>query len=207
MYFVLRPQKSWFENKEQRIRDVSVVLCERLLANPHISGHPRSLARIALKKWQNRRLDPEPVLMFAVLARNERAKSPLLVLAMSDEDGDVASIEITERHFEAGREILLIAEEYPVFGYGLVTSSSRIPPVKIRRGDERKNEEAWQSYLDAGRWRIETIPTMWISLPEPGKTEIQVAVRDHAGHKSNAVPLDNTIPPAENRKTEKEAGR
>jgi hypothetical protein len=202
-HFVRRPSKSWFEDKDQRIREMNVGFCEDLLANPRVTVHPRSLTQTALKKWQNGRLDPEPVLMFAVLVQNKRTKPPLLILALSDEDGDVASIRITERHFEENKKVLLIEEEYPVFGYGQVICSYNFVPIEIRTSNERKDQQAWQNYLDVGIWKREAMPTIWISLPKPSETNVEIQVYDHAGHESNPVPLENKIPPVENSQTEK----
>ena len=41
---------------------------------------------------------------------------------------------------------------------------------------------------DFGYW-VETLPEVWLSLPDPNKVEVDIYLYDKAGHKSNSVKL------------------
>ena len=175
--------------KEEYIRLASIGLCKKLLVNPKATEHTKSLAQLTLQKWENNRLDPEPILMFAVLTRLRGKESIRLLLGISDEDADVAGVAIRERHMESNGQISIIEEEYPVFGYGLTITAAQMIPIKIRKGNERKNEQHWKNYLEIGVWDRDMRPDLWVSNPQPGKVDVEIWVYDHAGHKSEPVSL------------------
>lgn len=180
-------------DRENYIRIASVGMCERLLSNPKIPKYVRSSAELALEKWENGRIDPEPILLFAALTKNRTKGYIRLSLAISDENGDVAGIGIREKHVKSNSEIEIIEEEYPVFGYGLTITSTQSLPFEIRSGNERKNEKQWQNYLEIGIWDRDMRPDLWISIPESGEKEVEVWVYDHGGNKSNTVQLENKV--------------
>jgi hypothetical protein len=191
--FLFYHYKSPPTDRENYIRFASVGMCERLLSNPKIPKYVRSNAELALRKWENSRIDPEPMLLFAALSKHKTKGDIRLILAISDENGDVAGIEIREKHVKSNGEIEVIEEEYPIFGYGQTITSTQFQPVKVRIENELKNEQQWKNYLEIGVWDREFEPDVWISIPESGKREVEVWVYDHGGHKSNTVLLENKI--------------
>jgi len=186
--------KSANRKEKKEIREASITFCKRFLGDPNLPERVRFFTRLAIQKRENNSLDSEPILIRALLARPERMETVTLALAISDEDGDVAGIGVRERRIGASGDSIIIEEEYPVFGYqSLRIATFQIIPVAIRKDDERKNEQLWEKYLETGVWKRDVIPPIWVSLPVPGKTDVEVWVYDHAGHKSEAIPLENKM--------------
>lgn len=189
-YFRARDSSSVDDDEELR-RAACIGYCESVLADPKASRFCKSLAREALQKWANERVDPEPILVHLMLldAEPERGKPFSLGLGVSDEDNDMAGIGVREEHIDSNGQVMVIEEEYPVFGYQSVGSLQMIR-VKIREHGERKNHQVWQEYLDMEGWRGDAMPDLWVSKPDPGKVEVKIWLYDHAGHKSELVPLE-----------------
>jgi hypothetical protein len=201
----LQPYRALWEIDDEEVnRKATIRSCKHMLANPRLAARTRSLAEAALRKWQNNRLDPEPILLYAAIVRPEGKEYPRLLLGISDENGDFAGIRIKEQHLKASGKVELIEEEYPLCGYPRDADTNWILPIEIRTGKQRKNEEAWHNYVEAGHWDKKSRPTIWLSLPKVGETTTQMLVYDHAGHESNPLPLDNRIRVAEMQKTGKE---
>lgn len=193
--YVFGCEKSSPPVEDEFIRRRSVRFCRKVIADPKSSKHAKSLAEEILRKRDNDIIDPEPVLVDAGLTQPEGRHVTILVVGISDEDGDLAGIGIRELHAKPDGYSLSIEEEYPVFGYASTKAASYyIFKATIRKGNERKNEKDWKEYLDAGLWDRDHMPYLWISVPEPGKIDIEIWVYDHAGHKSELVTLDNWIP-------------
>jgi hypothetical protein len=176
-------------NDEEIRRRLIISHCESALANEQLSRQAKSRARLALLKWDNSSLDPEPIVIEAFLAQARDSKEARMGIGISDEDNDVAGIGVREEHVRPNGGAIIIEEEYPVFGFQSIGCLQLIP-VQIRIGTERKNHEDWQRYLNRGVWEKEMIPDLWISIPRPGTVDVKVWVYDHAGHKSQLVPLE-----------------
>jgi len=191
LVFVWGCNKSSPPNEDEVVHRVSVRFCAKLMTDPTASERVRSLAKDVLIKRENGIIDPEPVLIRAGLHRFKRT-GPGLIIAASDENGDLAGIVVKEWHRRSGEKPVVIEEQYPIFGNGVEKAVFyRAFPVVIRKGDERKSEKDWKVFLDEGRWDAEQIPALWLSLPEPGNVDIEISVYDRSAHKSPPVSIEN----------------
>ena len=160
-------------------------------------------AEVALAKWQNKVVDPEPILIYALLERPSGLEQVFLRFMTFDEDLDLAGFGINEHHTCADGSTKEFMEQYPVFVnrpgffYG---ADIHIIPIHIRDADQHKPEQKWQEYLDgegidlnrmkSGEYWRNTLPEIWISIPEPNDVEVEVYIYDRAGHKSQPVKLE-----------------
>jgi len=155
---------------------------------------------LALSRLRNRVLDPEPILVMPLLGR-VTPSGRYLLLETFDEDRDIVGLGIREEYNDANGLQTLLTEEYPAFVHRMSSELllSRPCPVKIRDGDQRKNEQRWDEYVKGEgidvnspraieRW-TETLPPVWISIPDPNRVDVYVYVYDKAGHKSDLVKL------------------
>jgi hypothetical protein len=166
-------------------------------------GHPDIEQRcvLCLSKWQNRTLDPEPILVTAPLVRTATESGRwYLSLEAFDEDKDTVGVGIREEYTDVNGLKTGLTEEYAAFVHQMMSEVMRllICPVQIRDADQRKDAQRWDQYvkgegihasrpLSAVRWR-ETLPPVWVSVPEPNRVDVYVYVYDQAGHKSNLLP-------------------
>ncbi len=160
---------------------------------------------LCLSKWQNRTLDPEPVLVLVSLGRVV-ARGMNLLFEAFDEDKDVIGLGIKEEYTDANGLKTLLTEEYPAFVHRMTSDVMplRFCDVQIRYAGQRKDAQRWEQYVNGEgidvsslrsteRW-IETLPTVWISIPEPNKVDVYVYVYDRAGHKSEPLRLPTPTP-------------
>lgn len=178
---------------------------------------------LAIEKWQNGILDPEPILINAMLTRPEIEEYAIL-FSVFDEDRNTLGMVLKEEYRRSGKKPETLEETYPVFAH---LTTKEIPVVRmyailvaIRTSNQQKDDGLWQEYVDADidklmrehvrkelqnePNRIEAIdiifsaseavrPPMWISIPEPNEVEVSVWVYDKEGNKSNSVRLLNFI--------------
>jgi hypothetical protein len=186
--------KSSPADNEEWIKEASISFCKKFLQDARLSERARSITEQVLRNRQNGRLDSEPVLIAALLVKVKKSGAIYLVLAVSDEDGDLGGIEVEERHLEGGHEPVIIREEYPIFGYGSVrVASFQSIPVTIRKKGQGKNKEFWKRYQESGVTDGELMPTVWVSIPQPAKVDVQIWIYDHSGGKSGPVTLENRL--------------
>jgi hypothetical protein len=160
---------------------------------------------LAISKWQNGVPDPEPILMHAVIA--ESSEGVLLVLVTFDEDADVLGFVIEEERVDPNRVRMALSERYPVFTHLDPRGIAQFKPfpVQVRDEDQRKPDDQWQTYVSTplqqlreeymrrlnkeyASWR-DTLPPVWVSVPEPNKVDVRLRVYDEAGHLSEPVSL------------------
>ncbi len=202
--FVCGCDKSSPVGENELIRSRSIRFCANVMTHPTASDQSKFLAKDVLLKRDNGTIDPEPILVRAQLDQFKKETGPVLIVGVSDEDGDLVGIGVRELHTRPDNEPYVIEEEYPVFEHrSEKTTTNRLFPIMIRNGAERKNEEAWREYLDKGPqnedpWKAEDIPALWISLPDAGKVEVEIWIYDRAGHKSAPVSVENWIPSTQN---------
>jgi len=181
-------------NAKEIIKEATIGYCEDVLKDEKMSDNSKSLATLALKKWKNGKLDSEPILIFAMIARSPKTEKIALSLGISDEDSDIAGIGIREIHKEKGDTKKIIEEEYPVFGYGQLISSYNIIYAKTRNNSELKNESDWKNYLLNKNWKKEAQPDLYVSIPDNNNgIYVDVWVYDHLGNKSNMIQLENRL--------------
>lgn len=168
-------------------------------------GDVAQRCELCLSKWQNRTLDPEPILVRVVFGWVTGSGMHLLLDAY-DEDKDVVGFGIREEYTNANGLKTVLTEEYPAFVHrvGAEVLPPRLCPVQIRDGEQRKDAQRWGEYVKGEgidvnslraieRW-TETLPPVWISNPEPNKVDVYVYVYDRAGHKSEPLRLA-ALPP------------
>jgi len=156
---------------------------------------PEHQARVAesFEKYMNKTLDPEPILMMAVLSPVIHEHYAYLTVQVSDEDRDLEGIGIIEDRLSVDGNSVNIKEHYPIYFHqeadavGLHTFS-----VKIREPNETKDEHFWDLYVRTGEFPVRTTPKLVISLPEPNKVDVRIYVYDKRGNKSNSLRLLTT---------------
>jgi hypothetical protein len=155
---------------------------------------------LALSKWQNHTVDPEPILINAGLGK-PRVLPVFVGLITFDEDKDVVGLGIKEEYAEVNGIKTTLTEEYPAFVHRMQPDALcfRFFPVQIRDSDQRKNTQRWEEYVKGEgidvndvrvlkRWR-ETLPPVWVSIPKSNTVNVYVYIYDQAGHKSNPIKL------------------
>jgi hypothetical protein len=161
-------------------------------------------AKLALSKWRNQTVDPEPILFWAVLGQPVEHPA-VLWLSFFDEDMDVIGFGIEEHYVDANGIRQLLLEEYPVFAYRhlFVVDAPGLVPVDIREAGQQADIERWRSYIKGEGidvnipmsreyWK-ETLPSVLVSVPEPNTVDVNVYLYDRAGHKSGQVKLLSDI--------------
>jgi len=167
----------------------------------------------ALSKWQNGRLDSEPILLWATLAKPIKMEIKHLNFFTFDEDKDIVGFGIVEEYVDANGLRTTLTEEYETTGNG----KRLYPPdeavqafaflVHIRDAGQHKDMQQWNEYLEAKSRDVnggqdlapagETSPVrppIWISIPEPNHVDVYVYVNDQQGHKSDRIRVRNSIP-------------
>ncbi len=170
------------------------------------AGSPAEKERVesAISLRQNGVVDSQPVLFGAYIRRETDLGGGLVGSALGftfyDEDEDVVGCVIREERTAPDGSRQVLVEEYPVFmhyptDYPL---QPRYFPIQIRASDQRKDDQRWKEYAetdirdkisarDGMRYFIETLPPVYVSVPEPNHTNVLVSVYDRAGHESNPV--------------------
>lgn len=165
------------------------------------------LRRQALKNITNEVVDAEPILLKGVLVRAVGATEIHVGLIVVDEDHDLLGVGFREIvHGEDGHDEIRLEEEYPVFSHVEWRASSQSEtvrvPVRLRDSDQRKDMQAWDDYTDSPADRIpisrlssqrDTMPVMWVSLPESYRLDVEVYVYDRKGHKSEPLFLGSVL--------------
>jgi hypothetical protein len=171
-------------------------------------------AELALSKWQNGRLDSEPILLCATLSKTVGRETKNLSFFTFDEDMDIVGFGILEEYTDANGLRTALTEEYdttgkgpyppdePVQGFGFI--------VQIRDAGQRKDVQRWNEYLKAKSGDVNAardltpagktspvMPPIWISIPESNRVDVYVYVYDRQGHKSDRIRVRNLIPPRE----------
>jgi len=171
-------------------------------------------ADLALSKWQNGRLDREPILLWAQLGKPIGMETKDLSFFTFDEDMDIVGFGIVEEYVDANGLRTTLTEEYETTGNGPYPPDEAVQafifPVQIRNASQRKDVQQWNEYLEAkshdvktGRdlppvgktWHVR--PPIWISIPEPNHVYVYVYVYDRQGHKADPLRVVNSIPQGE----------
>jgi hypothetical protein len=159
--------------------------------------------QLALSKWQNGVVDREPILLVAILTRAVGAHVLDVVVFAYDEDKDLLGLGVVERYKDGTQR----SEEYPIYVHA---DSTRIVrpgsiPVYLRDKGQQKDESRWEEYIRGDRidkWSMghtggtyyrDTLPPVYISLPDPNKVDVLVYLYDRRGNKSPPVELTNRL--------------
>lgn len=172
-------------------------------------GDVQQRAQLAISKWQNGVEDPEPFLIDVAMTRSrvKDGERMFLMLVTFDEDTDLIGFVIEEEHVDSNGARTKLQEKYPVFTHidnsGVVRFT--FVPVMVRNENQRKPEDQWQNYVSTPlqqlreeymrrlkkkywSWR-DTLPPVWVSVPEPNKIDVRLCAYDEAGHISEQVSL------------------
>ncbi len=172
-------------------------------------------AELALSKWQNGRLDSEPILLCAVLVKTIGRETKNLAFYTFDEDKDIVGFSIVEEYVDANGLSTTLTEEYETTGTGPYPPDEAVQAfpfiVQIRDAGQRKDVQRWNEYLKAESGDVNAArdlvtagktspvrPPIWISIPEPNRVDVHVYVYDRQGHKSERIVVRNSIPREEN---------
>ncbi len=159
--------------------------------------------QLALSKWQNGVLDREPILLAAILTRVVGAHVPASVVFGYDEDKDLLGLGVVERYKDGTER----SEEYPVYVHA---DSTRIVcpgsmPVYLRDKGQQKDQSRWEEYVrgdkidkwsmghTGGEYYRDTLPPVYVSLPDPNGVDVLVYLYDRRGNKSSLVELINRL--------------
>jgi hypothetical protein len=162
---------------------------------PWLPADAKERAENALTKYQNKTPAPEPVLIVATLGKVTGDDQVYLNFLAYDEDRDLEGFVVEEEHQDPNGRRFKFEERYPAFTHLRMTTAADIIgfPINLRGVRERMDEERWVRYRDepvpAGIHWEDTLPPVWISLPEPNRAAVSLFLYDSAGHKSNQVRL------------------
>lgn len=179
-------------------RVVAENLAKEIIDIPDFPERTKKLARKVLDQWNNKVLDPEPILIHAGYGQDPNYGN-FLFLTMSDEDFDIAGFVVKEMHQKSKSSVIVIEEQYPIF------PESGIGDFQYLEFSERKNlssikdEKAWENYMNAGPereiiYRRGEHPAIWLSLPNLPKVQVEIYIYDSSGNKSEPVPLEYGLP-------------
>ena len=167
-------------------------------------------AALALSKWQNGRLDSEPIMLCAMLSKTIGRETKNLSFFAFDEDMDIVGFGIVEEYADANGLRTILTEEYDTVGKGPYPPDEAVQAfgfiIQIRDAGQRKDVQRWNEYLKAESGDVnaardlvpagKTLPVMppiWISIPEPNRIDVHVYVYDRQGHKSERIVVRNSI--------------
>ena len=173
-------------------KEIIIDICKTIIQSPRTTNRAKSLAGKALDGWNNRILDPCPILIYAGYYGDGYDDYMRLTLIMSDEDADIAGISVREVHRLSDGKEQIIQEEYPLFVRNSIGHHQLVKFTKREHG-ERKDYDGWNTYVQNATWGEDPTPTVWITLPRPGRIDVEIQIYDKAGHKSESVPLEKGL--------------
>jgi hypothetical protein len=187
-------------------------------------------AKLAIKKYKNKTIDPDPILLYSTLLQPIGREDVHLLLSVFDEDEDLLGFVVREEIQGPDGIVEILEEKYPVYfncPFLLVVSYCEFSIVRRETG-QKKDEKKWEEFLSTDfselkkreneineilnispspgepfsetqeKWRMideikrqwqESLPLIYISIPEPNHKTVWIRVYDNAGNKSNFVKL------------------
>lgn len=203
--------------KKLEVFDSVMYVLDQRMKHPKSPNITRRRAMLAKSRWENGIVDPQPFLVEAILVKFEGFDEIYLTLTILDEDQDVIGFAIKEEQIGADSVFKTLYERYPVFIFCLpfITCDVHLVPIQIRTKQQQKDEGLWRKYLDLDYEELyknytkerarsddtaypevfweETLPPVWLSIPEPNKVDVWIWVYDKTGNKSEPVRLLNFI--------------
>lgn len=168
----------------------------------------RQRAQLAMSKWQDGVTDPEPFLIDVamMIASVEDGERMHLVLVVYDEDADYIGCVVEEEYVDSNGVMTTLVEKYPVYTHlDRSVVCFIFVPVLLRDKNQRKPEEQWQKYVSTPLQQLrkeymkrlkktywswhDTLPPVWVSIPEPNKVYVRLRAYDRAGHQSEQINL------------------
>ena len=182
----------------------------------------RERSLLAIKKYKNKIIDPQPILLYPCLSQAIGTEKTGLYLEIFDEDMDTLGFIIREEVIDSNNILHTLEEEYPVFfnsPYSNVVITPLIP-ISVRSNNQKKDEQIWEQFLTTdyeylkeeaarlndkwyqffsenildeslslkNKWK-ETLPPIWISIPDINDVTVWIQIYDKAGNKSDFIKL------------------
>ena len=203
------------KSSESKALDPVVYFLRRSIKNPKNPVDVKNRAELAISKWENGVVDCKPILVNAVVGKPQEVDKVLLALIIFDEDKDTVGFVIKEEYVNSSGMKTTLEEDYPAYVHCLpfAVLDAHWVAIQIRDKHQQKNEQLWSEYVNTdfeqlvnryiksddfsiesfypGRFWEDTLPPVWVSIPEPNKVDVWVWVYDKAGNRSDAVKLLN----------------
>lgn len=173
------------------------------------SFRPKSAAikeriELAISLRQNGVVDSQPILLSADIIDDADLGGGqvgfAIALAFYDEDEDVVGCVIREERAAPDGSRQALVEKYPVLMYYPTDGplQVRYVPIQVRTSDQQKDDQQWKEYTETDRrgkisarggmeYFLETLPPVYVSVPEPNHTDVLMYLYDQAGHESDPV--------------------
>ena len=186
-----------------------------IIKKPELSADAKSRAKLAISQWQNDFVDSKPILIHAKLGQPKKVDKTILGYIIFDEDRDTVGFVIKEEHVDSNGVKTVLEEDYPAYVHCLPFEvvDAHWVSIQIRDKHQRKDEKLWSEYVNTdfehlvkkhvssndlstetfyqGKFWEDTLPPVWVSMPEPNKVDVWVYVYDKAGNSSEPLKLLN----------------
>lgn len=201
------------DSSESKDFDSVIYVLKESVKNAEVPVDVKKHAELAISKWKNGIIDQKPILVKAVLGKPKGIDQVLLAFIIFDEDRDTVGFVIKEEYIDSNGLKTTLEEDYPAYIHCLPfeVADAHWVPVSIRDTGQQKDSQLWQEYIKTdfnelvneysktdkislegfypGKFWEDTLPPVWVSIPEPDKVNVWVYVYDKAGNKSEAVKL------------------
>ena len=207
--------------KNPLFRDPNMYKLEDWSRRPWLPPDAKERFNLAIATYKNNTMDPIPILLIAFLSKPIGSEEVNLCVVVLDEDKDIHGFVIKEESQDPNGIVNIFEEDYPAFAHhpGIFGANSYIFPISIRKNGQLKNDKLWNKYLTmdfdaqvkqikvpkSGDWfaevgeyydRVyklwkESLPTIYISIPNYNKLNVRIQVYDKAGNKSNSLKLSD----------------
>lgn len=130
------------------VNDVNMDILERWSRRPLPNDDKERLSS-AINKYNNKMVDPVPILIRAGLSKRIEPEEFLLGLAILDEDKDLLGFVIREESKDPNGTVTTLEEDYPVFAHhpGFIAANMYGFDISARKGEQRMDEKAWDDHL------------------------------------------------------------
>jgi hypothetical protein len=203
------------ESSESENHDPVIWVLRDIIKKPELPVHVRNRAELAISHWQNDVVDCKPILVHAVLGKPQGVDKVILGLIIFDEDRDTVGFVIKEEYVDSNGVKTTLEEDYPAYVHCLpfAVVDAHWVAIQIRDKHQQKDEQLWSEYVNTdfeqlvnkhirsddfsiesfypGKFWEDTLPAVWVSIPEPNKVGVWIYVYDKAANKSEAVKLLN----------------
>jgi len=130
------------------VNDVNMDILEQWSRRPWPDDDKERLSS-AINKYNNKIVDPVPILIRAKLDKQSEPEESLLGLVILDEDKDLLGFVIREESKDPNGTVTTLEEKYPVFAHhpGFIAANQYGFYISARKGEQRMDEKAWDDHL------------------------------------------------------------
>ena len=127
--------------------DVNMDLLEKWSRKPWPDDKER--INYAINKYENKMMDPVPILIKAVLSNQIEPDEYRLYIAILDEDEDILGFVIREESKDPNGTITTLEEDYPVFAHfpNFAAADMFGFDILVRKGEQKKDKKAWDDFF------------------------------------------------------------